>query len=79
MDKVGKIKMISLAGVYQPAKVIEESKVPNAIKKYLDKHLEIKKIVLCLDNDETGRNATKALQTVLSDKYEIIDKPPKIR
>ena len=71
--------MISLAGVYQPAKVIEESKVPIAIKKYLDKHPEIKKIVLCLDNDEAGRNATKALQTVLSDKYEIIDKPPKIR
>ena len=71
--------MISLAGVYQPAKVIEESKVPIAIKKYLDKHPEIKKIVLCLDNDEAGRNATKALQTVLSNKYEIIDKPPKIR
>lgn len=71
--------MISLAGVYQPAKVIEQSKVPITIKKYLDKHPEIKKIVLCLDNDEAGRNATKALQTVLSDKYEIIDKPPKIR
>ena len=71
--------MISLAGVYQPAKVIEESKVPIAIKKYLDKHPEIKKIVLCLDNDEAGRNATKALQTILSDKYEIIDKTPKIR
>ena len=71
--------MISLAGVYQPAKLIKESKVPIAINKYLDKHPEIKKIVLCLDNDEAGRNATKALQTVLSDKYEIIDKPPKIR
>ena len=70
--------MISLAGVYQPAKIIEQSKVPAAIQNYLDKHPEIKEIVLCLDNDEAGRNATKALQIVLSDKYKIIDKPPKI-
>ena len=70
--------MISLAGVYQPAKIIEQSKVPAAIQKYLDKHPEIKEIVLCLDNDEAGRNATKALQIVLSDKYKITDKPPKI-
>lgn len=71
--------MISLAGVYQPAKIIEQSKVPITIQKYLDKHPEVTKIVLCLDNDEAGRNATKALQTVLSDKYEVIDKPPKTR
>lgn len=69
--------MISLAGVYQPAKIIEQSKVPIAIQKYLDKHPEIKKIVLCLDSDNAGRNASKALQTVLGNKYEIIDKPPK--
>lgn len=70
--------MISLAGVYQPAKIIEQSKVPISIQKYLDKHPEIKKIVLCLDSDEAGRNASKALQTVLSKKYKVIDKPPKI-
>lgn len=70
--------MISLAGVYQPAKIIEESKVPIAIQKYLNKHTEIKKIVLCLDSDEAGRNASKALQIVLSSEYEVIDKPPKI-
>ena len=71
--------MISLAGVYQPAKVLEESKVPITIKHYLEKHPEITKIYLCLDNDEAGRNATKALKTVISDKYEIIDRPPKKR
>lgn len=69
--------MISLAGVYQPAKIIEQSKVPITIQNYLKKHSEVKKIVLCLDNDEAGRNATKALKIVLSDKYEILDKPPK--
>ena len=71
--------MISLAGVYQPAKVLEESKVPITIKHYLEKHPEITKIYLCLDNDEAGRNATKALKTVISDKYEVIDRPPKKR
>lgn len=69
--------MISLAGVYQPAKIIEQSKVPTAIQNYLDKHSEVKEIVLCLDNDEAGRNATKALQIVLSDKYKVVDKPPR--
>ena len=71
--------MISLAGVYQPAKVLKESKVPIAIENYLKKHPEIKKIYLCLDSDEAGRNASNALKIVMSDKYEIIDKPPKKR
>ena len=71
--------MLSLAGVYQPAKILEQSKVPIAIQNYLDKHSEITKIYLCLDADEAGRNATKALKTVMSDKYEIIDRPPKKR
>lgn len=71
--------LISLAGVYQPAKIIEQSKVPVAISNYLEKHTEVTKIYLCLDNDEAGRNATNALKTVMSDKYEIIDRPPKKR
>lgn len=69
--------LISLAGVYQPARIIKESKVPITIQKYLEKHKEIEKIVLCLDNDTAGRKATKALKVVLSDKYEILDRPPK--
>lgn len=69
--------LISLAGVYQPSSNIEDSKVPVAIQNYLQKHPEITKIYLCLDNDEAGRNASKALQIVLPKKYEIIDKPPK--
>ena len=71
--------LISLAGVYQPAKIIEQSKVPVAISNYLEKHPEVTKIYLCLDNDQAGRNATNALKTVMSDKYQIIDRPPKKR
>lgn len=69
--------MISLAGVYQPSKNIEQSKVPLAIENYLKKHPEIKKIILCLDNDTAGRNASKALQIILPKQYEILDRPPK--
>ncbi len=69
--------MISLAGVYQPSKNIEQSKVPLAIENYLKNHQEIKKIILCLDNDTAGRNASKALQIVLPKQYEILDRPPK--
>lgn len=68
--------MISLAGVYQPASHISDSKVPIAIENYLEKHKEITKIYLCLDSDDAGRNASKALQTILGSKYEIIDRQP---
>lgn len=71
--------LISLAGVYQPASDISQSKVPITIQKYLDKHPETKRIYLCLDNDEAGINASKALENVLSHKYEVIIKPPKKR
>lgn len=69
--------LISLAGVYQPSSDISKSKIPVAIQNYLEKHPEIEEIYLCLDNDEAGRNATKALQIALSDKYKVIDKPAK--
>lgn len=69
--------MISLAGVYQPASHISDSKVPIVIQNYLENHKEIEKIYLCLDNDEAGRNASKALQIILANKCEVVDRPPK--
>ena len=36
----------------------------------------MKRIVLCLDNDEPGRAASAAIQKRLSE-YEIIDNPPR--
>lgn len=68
--------LVSLAGVYSPKAVIEESKVPAAIKNLLIKDKAIKRIVLHLDNDIAGRKATKALQTILKNEYEVIDDPP---
>lgn len=69
--------LISLAGVYQPAKEIGNSKVPVAIEKYLKNNSNINRIYLHFDNDSAGRLATIFFQKVLSDCYEIIDDPPK--
>ena len=70
--------LLSLAGVYQPAKKIDESKIPLALNYYLNQNQNIKKIYLHFDNDSAGRIATMALKTVLPKQYEVIDDPPKI-
>ena len=69
--------LVSLAGVYSPKQKIEDSKVPVTLGRLLEKDKTIKRIVLHLDNDIAGRKATKALQTILSDKYEVVDDLPK--
>ena len=68
--------LVSLAGVYSPKQKIEDSKVPVTLGRLLEKDKTIRQIVLHLDNDIAGRKATKALQTILSDKYEVVDDPP---
>lgn len=70
--------LLSLGGVYQPAKEIRESSLPISLRYYLNQHPEIKQIILHLDNDSVGRNSTLALKELLSDKYEVIDDPPKV-
>ena len=68
--------LVSLAGVYSPKQKIEDSKVPVTLGRLLEKNKTLRRIVLHLDNDIAGRKATKALQTILSDKYEVVDDPP---
>ena len=70
--------LLSLAGVYQPAKKIDESKIPLALNYYLNQNQNIKKIVLHFDNDSAGRFATMALKTILPKQYEVVDDPPKV-
>ena len=70
-----KINLISLSGVYQTKVNIEESKIPIAIEKFLNKEPQIEEIILHFDNDMAGRNATKAFQLLLKDTYKIRDIP----
>ena len=67
--------LITLAGVYQPAKCIENSKIPIAIESYLKEHKNIKNIILHFDRDIPGRNATKAFQIVIPKEYIVVDCP----
>ena len=67
--------LIALAGVYQPSKIIENSKIPIAISTYLNGKQNVKNIVLHFDKDQAGRNATKAFTIAISDKYKVIDAP----
>ena len=67
--------LIALAGVYQPANKIEQSKVPITVLNYLQNNPNIKQIVLHFDNDRAGRDATKAFIIALDNKYDIYDIP----
>ena len=67
--------LIALAGVYQPSKKIENSKVPIAVENYLINNPNIEHIVIHFDNDIAGRNATKALIIALNKRYNIYDIP----
>ncbi|MCC8073951.1 MAG: DUF3991 and toprim domain-containing protein [Clostridiales bacterium] len=71
------LNLLSLSGVYSPAKEIEKSKVPIALDKYLSTNKKVKRIYLHFDNDYAGRRAALALKTILPKKYEVIDDPPK--
>lgn len=68
--------LLSLAGVYQPAKEIVKSKVPAALVRFLKEYPEIEEVVFHLDADRAGRLAAKAIQTVLPEKYKVADRPP---
>ncbi len=70
------LSLVSLSGVYSPSKKIEDSKVPVALKKYLEENSKTEKIAIHFDNDKAGRTAALALKTVLPSKYEIVDEPP---
>lgn len=69
--------LLSLAGVYQPAKEIEKSKVPCALANFLKEHPEVSEIHFHLDNDRAGRIAAKAIQMALPERYFVRDSPPK--
>lgn len=70
-----KENLIALAGVYQPAKCIENSKIPIAIELYLKEHKNVKNIILHFDRDIPGRNAAKAFQIVIPKEYIVVDCP----
>ena len=65
---------LSLSGIYRP-KADAELKLPLALETYLQHNPGIQKIILCLDNDERGREASQALERSLNG-YEVLDNSP---
>lgn len=70
--------LISLAGVYMPSKNLDNCKIPSTLKVFLEHYPEINRIVLHLDNDNAGINASKAIIKSLSKQYKVINNPPLI-
>ena len=68
---------LSLAGIYMPKKIVEESTLPAALMQYLKDSPKINEIALHLDNDRAGRLAAKTIQTILPSAYIVSDEPPK--
>lgn len=68
--------LLSLAGVYQPKADIRASKVPIALRTFLESHTATGEIMLHLDNDFAGRNAGKALKLLLNENYKVQMRPP---
>lgn len=68
--------LLSLAGIYQPRKKIEESKIPAALTRFLEEYPHIQAVVLHLDNDGPGRLAARAIMTVLPKDYTVLNRPP---
>ena len=63
-----KAHFISLGGVEKPV-----------LDHYLKQHPEIKKITLCLDNDEKGRKAAQRLAADFGENYQISRHKPKAK
>ena len=63
--------LLSLAGVYRPKKNISESTLPAALVRYLEEHPHIRKVVLRLDNDLTGKLAAETIKALLPKKYAV--------
>lgn len=68
---------LSLAGIYKPKKIIEESTPPAALMQYLKDFPQINEIALHLDNDTAGRLAAKTIKALLSPSHAVWDEPPK--
>ena len=66
--------LLSLSGV---AKSTGREVIPYALKHFLQANPQVDTLWLHLDNDAAGREATESIVAGLSDRYVVIDDPPK--
>ena len=68
--------LLSLDGIYQPKKSIENSAIPVSLARLLKNNTNIKRIIIHFDNDIAGKKATEMLKNIISKNYEVVDSPP---
>lgn len=68
--------LLSLAGVYQPKKKIEEASCRWPSPGFWRTTPHVKTVYLHLDNDTAGRLAAKAITAVMPEGYRVENKPP---
>ena len=77
-ERWGNAHYLSIGGAYSPKLKNTKAKLPAAMLQYLEDHHEINKVILCLDNDEAGRGASRFFEEGLKEKgYSVWDKPSK--
>ena len=67
--------LLSMGGIYRPKEDISQSKLPIALTQYLADNPQTQRVCLHLDNDEPGRLAAQAIQTVLPKELTCVDQP----
>lgn len=68
-DKWQDYNYLSLSGIYQPRKTLSETPLPIALAQYLRDYPQVRRIVLCLDNDEAGILAAQTICSLLPERY----------
>ena len=66
--------LLSLGGIYSSKYDVEKTKIPISLTEFLEKNPNVNEILLHLDRDLAGRNASAFFQQVLSEKYKVLDR-----
>lgn len=69
---------LSLSGVYQPRKELAETPLPISLMQFLRDNPHIRHIALCMDNDEAGLKAARAICALLPGQYTTELLPPDV-
>jgi hypothetical protein len=71
-----KTNLLSLSGIFQSKFDLDHKSLPIALDAYIGNMKECKVVILHLDNDEAGRNATKYISDLLESRgIKVIDYP----
>lgn len=68
--------LMSLGGVYKKEHGNSQGIIPMALSQYLNDNPVTDRIILCLDNDDTGKGAAHLIKELLTDRDVMFSPPP---